>query len=72
MFIQRFLPEKGFFLSSGNLFLNKFLILAVGEGYFSLMKTVNLLESFFLQVETVAAMSGNQVLKTELILAGEN
>ena len=38
--------------------------------FFSLMETVTLLESFFLLAETV--MSGNQILKAELILAGEN
>ena len=70
-FFQRHLPEKAFFLSSGNVFLNESFIPAIGEGYFSLMKTVTLLESFFLLVETVTATSGNQFLKTELILAGD-
>ena len=66
------LPEKAFFLSSRNLFLNESFIPAIGERYFSLMKTVTLLESFFLLAETVTAMTGNQFLKTELILAGGN
>ena len=35
------------------------------------METATLLESFFLQVETVTAMSGNQFLNTELILLVE-
>ena len=64
--------EKAFFLSSGNLFLNESFIPAIGEGYFSLMKTVTLLESLFLLAETVTAVSGNQFLKIELVLAGEN
>ena len=63
---------KLFFLSGGNLFLNESFIPAFEEGFFSLMETITLLESFFLQVETVTAMSGNQFLKTELILAGGN
>ena len=71
-FFQRLLPEKAFFLSSGNLFLNESFILAIGEGFFSAMKTVTLLESFFLVVETITVMSGNQFLKTELILSGGN
>ena len=71
-FFQRLLPEKDFFLSSGNLFLNESFILAIGEGFFSAMKTVTLLESFFLLVETITVMSGNQFLKTELILSGGN
>ena len=61
---------KLLFLSSGNVFLNESFIPAIGEGFFSLMETVTLLESFFLLAETV--MSGNQFLKTELILAGGN
>ena len=60
-----------FFWSSENLFLSKSFIPAIGEGYFSLMKTVTLLESFFLLVETVTAVSRNQFLKKELILAGK-
>ena len=62
IFCQRLLPEKGFFRSSGNLFLNKSFIPAIGDGYFSLMKTATLLESFFLPAETVTTMSGNQFL----------
>ena len=61
---------KVFFLSSGNEVLNESFIPVIGEGFFSLMETVTLLESFFLLAETV--MSGNQILKAELILAGEN
>ena len=38
---------------------------------FSLMETAALLESFFLEAETVTAMSWNQFLKTELILLVE-
>ena len=34
------------------------------------METITLLESLFLLAETIIAMSGNQFLKTELILAG--
>ena len=45
---------------------------AIGEGFFSLMETVPLFESFFLLVETVTAMNGNQFLKVELVLAGGN
>ena len=66
------LPEKAFLLSSGNLFLNESFIPPIGEGFFSLMETFALLESFFLLAETVSAMSGNQFLKTELIIAGGN
>ena len=58
-FFQRLLSEKAFFLSPGNLFLNESFVLAIGEGYSSLMKTVTLLESFFLLAETVTALSGN-------------
>ena len=72
IFFQRLLPEKGLFWSSGNLFLNKSFIPAIGEGYFSPMKTATLLERFFLLAEPVTLMSGNQFLKTELILAGGN
>ena len=61
---------KLFFLSSGNASLNESFIPAIGEGFFSLMKTVTLLESFFLLAETV--MGGNQFLKIEFILAGGN
>ena len=39
--------EKALFLSSGNLFLNESFIPAIGEGFFSLMESVTLLESFF-------------------------
>ena len=63
---------KLFFLSSRNVFLNESFIPAIGEGFFSLMETVTLLESFFLLAETVTAMSGNQFIKTKLILAGGN
>ena len=62
IFFQRLLSEKAF-LSSGNLFLNKSFILAIGEGFFYLMETVTLLESFFLLAKTVTAMSGKQFLK---------
>ena len=72
VFFQRLLPEKGFFLSSGNLFLNKSFIPGNGEGFLFLMETVTLLESFFLLAEIVTSMSGNQFLKTELILGGGN
>ena len=36
------------------------------------METVTLLENFFLLAVTVTAMSGNQLLKAELILADGN
>ena len=72
IFFRDSFRRKVFFLPSGNLFLNESFIPAIGEGYFSLMKIVTLLESFFLLVETVISMSGNQFLKTELILAGGN
>ena len=72
IFFQRLLLEKAFFLSSGNLILNESVILTVGVRFFSVMKTVTLLESFFLLKETVTAMSGNHFLKTKLILSGEN
>ena len=61
---------KLFFLSSGNAFFNESFIQAIGVEFFSLMETFTLLESFFLLVDTV--MSGNQFLKTELILTGRN
>ena len=61
---------KLLFLSSGDVSLNESIIPAVGEGFLSLMETVALLKSFLLLAETV--MSGNQFLKTELILAGGN
>ena len=61
---------KLLFLSSENVFFNESLILAIGEGLFSLMEIVTLLESFFLLAQTI--MSGKQNLKTELILAGGN
>ena len=64
--------QKLFFLSSGNVFLSESFIPPIGKGFFSLMETVTLPGSFFLLEETVTAMSGNQFLKTELILAGEN
>ena len=54
-------------MSSGNVFLNEFFIPAIGEGFFFLMETVTLLESFFLIAETV--MTGNQFIKTGLIFA---
>ena len=72
IFFQRLLLEKAFFLSSGNLILNESVILTVGVRFFSVMKTVTLLESFFLLTEYVTAMSGNHFLKTKLILSGEN
>ena len=50
-FFQRLLPEKAFFLSNGNEFLNESFIPAIGEGFSSLMETVTLLESFFLLAE---------------------
>ena len=68
-FFQRLLLEEAFFLSSGKLFFNESFIPAIGEGFYSLMETINLLEKFFLRAESVTAMSGNQFLKTELILA---
>ena len=72
IFLKRLLPEKAFFLSSGNLVLNEAFIVAIGEGFFPIMETVTLIESFFLQVETVTVISGNQFLKTEFTLAGGN
>ena len=63
---------KLFRLSSENVFLKESFIPAIGEGFFSLMETVPLFESFFLLVETVTAMNGNQFLKVELVLAGGN
>ena len=72
IFFQRLLRRKAFFLSCGNVFSNECFILAIGERFFCLMETVTLLESFFVLAETVTAMSGNQFLKTELILAGGN
>ena len=60
IFFERLLSEKAFFLSSAN----KSFIPAIGEGYFSLMKTVTSLENFLL-AETVTAMNGNQFLKTQ-------
>ena len=54
------LVGESFFLSSAN----KSFIPAIGEGYFSLMKTVTSLENFLL-AETVTAMNGNQFLKTQ-------
>ena len=61
---------KLLFLSNGNVSLNESFIQAIGEGFFSLLKTVTLLESFLLLAETV--MRGKQFVKTELILAGGN
>ena len=49
IFFQRLLPEKAFFLSSGNLVLKESFIPANGERYFFLIKTITLLESFFYQ-----------------------
>ena len=49
IFFQRLLPEKAFFLSSGNLVLKESFIPAIGERYFFLIKTITLLESFFYQ-----------------------
>ena len=63
---------KLFFLSSRNVFLKESIIPAIGEGFFSLIEIVTLLERFLLLAETVIAMSGNQFLMTELILAGGN
>ena len=62
---------KLFFLSSGNVFLNESFIPATVEGFFS-NKDRYFTWKFFLLSETIAAMSGNQFLKTELILAGGN
>ena len=50
--------RERFLLSSGNLFLNESFILAVGEGFFSLMETVTLLESFFYQRKPSLLFSG--------------
>ena len=63
------LLEKVSFSVQWNVFLNESFIPAIGEGFLSLMETVTLFESFFLPVEI--AMSGNQFLKTELILVVE-
>ena len=52
--------RERFLLSSGNLFLNESFILAVGEGFFSLMETVTLLESFFYQRKPSLLFSGQQ------------
>ena len=57
IFFQRPLLEKAFFLSSGNLFLNESFTPAIGEGFFYLMETVTLLESFLLLAKTLTAMS---------------
>ena len=51
---------ESLFLSNGNVFLNEYFIPAIEEELFSLMETVTLLESFFLQAEIVTAISGNQ------------
>ena len=52
--------EKSLFSVYWKRFLNESFIPAIGEGYFSLMETVTLLESFLLLAETVYAMSGKQ------------
>ena len=62
---------KLFFLSSGNVFLNELLIPAIGERFFSLVDHVTLFERLFLLAKT-DFMSGDQLLNTELILAGGN
>ena len=54
-----------------NVFLNEPFILAIGEGFFSLIEHVTLFERFFLLVKT-DVMNGDQFLNTELILAGGN
>ena len=46
-FFQRLLLEEAFFLSSGKLFFNESFIPAIGEGFYSLMETINLLEKIF-------------------------
>ena len=68
---QRLLPVKAFLLSSGNVFLNESFIPAIGEGL-SLSCGNRLCDKFFLLAESVTDMSGNQFLKTNLILATEN
>ena len=62
---------KAFLLSSGNVFLNESFIPAIGEGL-SLSCGNRLCDKFFLLAEGVTDMSGNQFLKTNLILATEN
>ena len=58
--------KESFFLSRENLFLKESLNPANG-GFFSLMETVTLLESFFLPAETVTAVSGNQFFLKKIL-----
>ena len=71
MFLGTAAEESFFFLSSGNVFLNELLIPAIGERFFSLVDHVTLFERLFLLAKT-DVMSGDQLLNTELILAGGN
>ena len=50
--------------------MNESFIPAIGDGIFSLMEIVALLESLFILAETVTAMRRNQFLNAELILVG--
>ena len=68
---SRLLPIKVLFPSSGNAFLNKALILAIGEGFFLQWKFSTLLESFFLPAKTVTKREYNSLFKSDR-LSGRN
>ena len=55
--------SESYFPSSGNVFLNEFFLLYSEEGFSVLRKpkTVSFYLSYFLQVETVTEISGNQL-----------
>ena len=52
--------------------MNESFTSAIGEEFFPLMEMFSLLERFFPLAETVTAISGNEFLKTKLILPGGN
>ena len=62
---------KAILPSSGNVFLKKSFIPAIGERFSLQWKPATLLETFVLLAEIVTA-SGNQFLNKEPILAGGN
>ena len=57
---------ESFFQFIGNLFLNESFIPAIGEGYFCLMETVTLLESFFSSSENRHCYEWKQLLKDKI------
>ena len=72
IFFQRLLPVKAFFSFSRKRIFERILHSCYFRRIFSLVQTICFIGEFFSTSGNPTDMSGNQSLKTELILAGGN